>query len=348
MGLTIRDIARIAGVSRSTVSLALNDSPRINPDTKKRVLEIVDKLDYHPNAMARALVEKRSRVFALVVPKIDGVFRDYYFAETVSGITDAIYDEGYSLMLQVASEAFIERNVHERLFKERRIDGMLIVGSLTTDIWIEQLREKGHPICLVNSLWDGVSSVVADNRAGAESVVDHLVSLGHRDIGYIKGLDITTVGIQRDEGFKAALAKHGLKYDEEMVAYGNFSETSGFEAMGEILKRKRRPSAIFAMNDRMAIGAMRAIRESGMSVPEDIAIVGADDIELAHYVTPTLTTIRQPMDEIGRLAVDKLLSALGRDPREDLPTGIKPFNHTLDTTLIVRESCGAGTKAANV
>jgi DNA-binding LacI/PurR family transcriptional regulator len=340
MGLTIRDIARIANVSRSTVSLALNDSPRINPETKKRVLEIVQRLDYHPNAMARALVEKRSRVLALLVPQIDHVFSDSYFSETVSGITDVIYGRGYSLTLEVTTQRFIDDAVYERLFQERRIDGMLIVGSLTTDEWISRLRDRGRPICLVNSVWEGVSSLVADNRAGAERVVDHLVGLGHREIGYIKGLDITTVGQQRDEGFRAALERHGPKYDEDLVAYGNFSEQSGHEAMKELLGRSRRPTAVFTTNDMMALGSVRAIRDHGLRVPEDVAIVGGDDIPLAHYVTPALTTIRQPMDEIGSLAVGTLISRLEVDDGKT-PEPLAPFHRVVDTDLVVRESCGA-------
>lgn len=338
--LTIRDIARIANVSRSTVSLALNDSPRINADTKRRVLQIVEEMDYHPNAMARALVGGRTRVLSLLVPQIDHVFSDSYFSETVSGITDVIYGLGYSLMLEVATKSFIENEVYDRLFKERRVDGMLIVGSLTTDAWISEMRDKRRPICLVNSIWDGVSSVVADNRAGAERAVDHIVNLGHRVIGYIKGLDITTVGQQRDEGFRAGLARHGIAYDERNVAYGNFSEESGHEAMGKILAASPRPTAVFTTNDRMAIGAMRRIREAGLRVPEDVALVGGDDIPLAHYITPALTTIRQPMDVIGSQAVEILLEILGADDEEQGQVE-GTIQRVLDTELVVRESSGA-------
>lgn len=339
MAMTIRDIARIANVSRSTVSLALNDSPRINADTKRRVLEIVEQLDYHPNAMARALVGGRTNVIALVVPQINHVFSDSYFSETVSGITDVIYNLGHSLMLEVATETFIQQSIYDRLFKERRIDGMMIVGSLTTDQWIAELRDKGRPICLINSLWEGVNSVVADNRAGVMRAIDHLVGLGHRAIAYIKGLDITTVGLQRDEGFRCGLARHGIPYDEALVAYGNFSEKSGYEAMRTLLARRRKFGAVFATNDMMAIGAMRAIREVGLSVPRDIAVVGGDDIPLAHYIQPALTTIRQPMDVIGSMAVELLLDHIAAETDEgEVPA---PFHRVIDTELVIRESCGA-------
>jgi LacI family transcriptional regulator len=340
MALTIRDIARIANVSRSTVSLALNNSPRINAETKRRVLEIVEELDYHPNAMARALVENCTRVLAVLVPQIDHVFSDSYFSQTLSGITDIIYRRGYSLMLEVATETFIRKSVHERLFQERRVDGMMIVGSLSTDAWIERLRDKGRPIALINSTWEGVNSVSADNRTGAGRVVDHLVGLGHRQIGHIKGLDITTVGQQRDEGFRVGLERHGVTCDESMVAYGNFSEESGYEAMRDLLGRSGRPTAVFTTNDMMAIGGMQAIREKGLRCPEDIAVVGGDDVPLARYITPGLTTIRQPMDEIGSKAVEALIDHLTSD-QDGEPKNPPAFQQVVDTDLIVRESCGA-------
>jgi DNA-binding LacI/PurR family transcriptional regulator len=338
--LTIRDIARIANVSRSTVSLALNDSPRINPETKRRVLQIVEEMDYHPNAMARALVGGRTRVLSLLVPQIDHVFSDFYFSETVSGVTDVVANLGYSLMLEVATESFISNGVVDRLFKERRIDGMLVVGTLTTDDWLDILREKKRPVCLINSEREGFSSVVADNRAGAGRVVDHLVELGHREIGYIKGLDITTAGLHRDEGFQAALERHGIAYDEALVAYGNFSEESGYEAMRKLLERPRCPRAIFTTNDSMAIGALHAIQEKGLSVPADISLVGGDDIRLARYISPRLSTIRQSMDLIGSLATEILFGRLGIESEDGSSPSDEPVQRVIDTELVVRESCG--------
>ncbi len=335
MALTIRDIARIAKVSRSTVSLALNNSPRINKETKRRVLQIVQELDYHPNAMARALVGKRTQVLSLLVPPIEQVFSDSYFSETVAGVADAAHRAGQGLALDVASDNFVETHGHERLFQERRVDGMLIVGALTTDTWLDGLRERGRPVCLIGTLWEGIASVVADNRGGTERLMDHLVNLGHREIGCIKGLDITTSGQQRDAGFRAALARHDLPHDEALIAYGNFSEESGHEAMRDLLSRARRPRAVYAMNDMMAIGAMRAVREAGLRVPDDIAIAGSDDTALARYVTPALTTVRRPTTEIGSLAVEILLECIGAG------NAAPPTHRVVPTELVVRESCGA-------
>ncbi|MFH0794623.1 MAG: LacI family DNA-binding transcriptional regulator [bacterium] len=331
--LTIRDIARLAEVSRSTVSLAINDSPRINAKTKHHVLEIIKKVGYHPNVMARALVEKKSRVISILVPQIDHVFSDFYFSETVSGVLDVGYKQNYRVMLEVATQDFIAKRVYLKLFQEQRIDGMLLVGTLTTDSYIHDLRSAGYPIVLVNSEMEGVSSVVADNVKGTRDAVKYLCQKGHRKFGYIKGLDITTTGLQRDEGFQKAVRELNVEFRQEWIGYGNFSERSGYEAMCAILKSKRHPTAVFATNDMMAIGAIKACHELGLNVPGDIAIIGGDDVLLASYFKPTITTIKQSMYDLGSLATTMLLQIIDHKITP-------PARRVIQTELIVRESCG--------
>ncbi len=338
--LTIRDIARLSGVSRSTVSLVLNHSPRISDVTKRRVWDVIEREGYEPNAMARGLARRRSDMVAVVVPVTGShVLSDFYFSEAISGIGDALAARGLHLVIEVATPEWVRTMAGLRLFRERQIDGMLVVGTLTSDTFVEKLVKSGHPVALVNSVLPGAAGVVAENVSGAKAMVRHLVSLGHERIGYIGGLDSTTVGLERTAGYRAAMAEAGLPVRDGYVVYGNFSEESGAEAMRQMLALRPRPTAVFAANDMMALGALRVARESGLDVPRDIALAGADDIALSSYVTPPLTTIRQPMYDIGRQATDTLLSLLAGDEGEPAVTRI-------ETQIVVRESCGARLAAA--
>ncbi len=333
MNLTIRDIARMAGVSRSTVSLALNDSPRISKATKEKVMAIVQKVGYHPNVMARGLVEKQSRVIFVIIPEVFHVFSDYYFSETVSGILDVVTQNGYYLMIEVATSKFKVEKTYYKLFREKRMDGVLFVGNLTNDSYIVDLQNMGCPICLVNSSIPGVSTVIADNVKGAFQATEHLIKLGHRRIGFIKGLDFVTTATDRQIGFKMAMDKYSLPIDRNHIAFGNFHEESGFEAVNKIFNHSEPPTAIFSTNDMMAVGAINALKQKGIKVPEEVAVVGGDDIKLVSYFTPKLTTIRQPMFKIGQLATEALLKIISGESMDVL-------EQIVPTKFIIRESCG--------
>lgn len=346
--LTIRDIARMAGVSRSTVSLVINSDHRISSDTRQRVQEVIRRAGYEPNAMARGLARRRADMVAVVVPRTaDHVFSDYYFSEAMSGIGDALAARGYRMLIEHATEQFIRDEHHHKLFREAQIDGMLLVGTLTTDDYILDIASR-HRVLLVNSHLPGVASVIADNYGGARGLVAHLVELGHRCIARIGGLDTTNVGFDRGRGFRDGMTAAGLDLADEWQVWGNFSEDSGYECGRRLLTASRRPTAIFAANDMMAIGCLRAAEEIGLRVPEDLTVVGADDVRLASYVRPRLTTIRQPMYEIGRMATECLLQLPAR-PAPPEAGGVEgrpqtgPFQvplHVTPTRLVIRESSG--------
>lgn len=347
--LTIRDIARMAGVSRSTVSLVINNDSRISSDTRQRVQEVIRRAGYEPNAMARGLARRRADMVAVVVPRTaDHVFSDYYFSEAMSGIGDALAARGYRMLIEHATEQFIRDENHHKLFREGQIDGMLLVGTLTTDDYIREIASR-HRVLLVNSHMPGVPSVIADNYEGARSMITHLVELGHRDIAQIGGLDNTNVGFDRGRGLRDRLNEAGIEAVEAWQVWGNFSEDSGYDCGRRILTGARRPTAIFAANDMMAIGCLRAAEELGLRVPEDLTVVGADDVRLASYVRPRLTTIRQPMYEIGRLATECLLQLPPRPvPAAEPVSGadrmstaafVRPL-HVTPTRLVIRESSG--------
>jgi LacI family transcriptional regulator len=333
---TIRDIARLADVSRSTVSLAINDSPKINPETKAKVLKVIEEVGYRPNQAARNLVSRESGTILVVAPQIDHVFSDWYFSEGLSGILDATTRLGRHLMVQLATEDFKKSSRALKLWREHIVDGILAIGALRSDEYIQEIAAAGCPVVLVNSMADGVSSVTAANQAGAIRVIQHLHSLGHRRIGHIRGSQDVTYASERLAGYLKAVTDLGLDPDPSLIVQGWFGQRSGAEAMTRLMGLSPRPTAIFAANDLMAIGAIEAANSMGLRVPGDVAIVGADDVQLARYVRPTLTTIRQSMYTLGEAAVEHLVAHI---------EGRKVYtpNVQVGMRLVIRESCGART-----
>lgn len=332
---TIRDIAKMAKVSRSTVSLALNDSPRMNDGTKKKILKLIERVGYRPNQAARNLVSKESGTILAILPEIGHVFSDYYFSESVSGIFEVATGRGYHLMMEMATEAFRAENRALKLFNQHTVDGVLCVGARTDDHYITELAAAGCPVVLVNSALPDVCQVVGANEPAAFRAVRHLHSLGHTRIAHIAAPTYYTMMADRRAGYLHAVQKLKLDASEDLVAEGHFGQRSGGEAMRKLLKRSQRPTAVYAANDLMAIGAMNVILEAGLRIPEDIAIVGSGGIQLGMYVKPNLTTIQQSMYAIGQSACELLFDKLENrkiyKPR--LEIGMR---------LVVRESCGAG------
>ena len=332
---TIRDIARLAGVSRSTVSLALNDSPKINKLTKAKVLEVIAGVGYRPNATARNLVRRNSNTILVVLPPINHVFADSYFSESLSGILDDAAPRHFHLMVELATDEFKQANDALKLYRQGTIDGCLCVGGMTTDVYIEELHAAGCPVVLVNSALGDVPNVVANNLQAAFRAVKHLHSLGHRRIAHIQGSDLVTSALDRTAGYRKAVEELGLDADPKLTAQGYFGKRSGQAAMKKLLDVEPRPTAVFTTNDMMAIGAIGAIREAGLRVPEDVAVFGGDDVQLGQYVEPRLSTIGQSMYSIGQAAADHLFAHL---------EGRRIYNPTVTVglRLIIRESCGSG------
>lgn len=330
---TIRDIARMAGVSRSTVSLAINDSEKINAKTKKEVLELIDRVGYRPNQTARNLVRRSSANICAIIPQLQHVIADQYFAESLSGILDTVTSRGYHLVIEVATEAFKSEKRALKLFRQGSVDAFLCIGALTTDTYLQQLVETGCPVVLVNSCLAGVPDVIAANRQAVSRAVRHLNSLGHKRIAHIRGSEYVTTSVHRTEGFIDAIRSLGLEESPDLTAYGYFDQDSGYQATRWLLSRPDPPTAIFTTNDMMAIGALEAVAERGLRVPHDVAIFGGDDILLARYVLPRLSTMRQNMYLIAGVACEALLAQLSGNTFERPPD--------VDLKLIIRDSCGA-------
>lgn len=335
---TLKDIAEKVGVSVMTVSKVLNsvDSPiKVGQETKDEILRVARELNYRPNVFARYLKIKRSDIIGVIVPDI----ADPYFGEMVSGTEQVLNEHGYFFLLSTISNSLEKEKSYLEKLRLSQAHGIMITGSMpqVADREIAQLVEDGIPVVLIGREFDNpqVPYVTVDNELGGFLAVEYLIKLGHRRIGFIIGPDYSGDAQQRLVGYKKALAEYGLQYDEDLVIKGGNNEESGYQSMEALLDRKRSFSAVCTFNDRTALGAMRAIRDHGMRVPEDISIVGFDDIPTARCSEPPLTTIRQPVRELGRQGALLLIKRLKRGKGSEEPCD----RVILPLELMVRESC---------
>jgi DNA-binding LacI/PurR family transcriptional regulator len=335
---TQRQIAEEAGVSRTTVSLVLNDVPgvRVSPGTRQRILEVARRLNYYPDAAARTLASGRTHTIGFVLCQSpDRIFADAFLPEVLRGVGDAVHESGFRVLIHsvedvTAPEAYIG------LVREKHTDGVILSGPRSDDQQLPHLKAEGFPVVLLGQLpGSDIPFVDVDNVGAARQTVGHLVRLGHRRIGMITNASLTyTAARDRLAGYRQVLEEAGIPFDEELVRCGDFREESGRLAMKQLLDLSEPPTAVFVASDLVAFGALVAIKEQGLRVPEDIALVGFDDVRLAHYVNPPLTTVRLPAYELGYGAatlLTKLVAGEQVEEREIL----------LQTTLVVRQSCGA-------
>lgn len=332
MPITLEQLAQVAGVSVSTVSRALNKSDHaVNQDTRQRILTLAKQMGYRPNIMARSLKTDRTHTIGIITDNIVSPFSPLI----MRGIQDHLQEYDYfSVVINGDWNPEVEtRAIHDLI--SRSIDGIIFVES-----WLREanptLDLANKPYVFVHRLFGGVyrNSVGVDERNGARQAVEHLVALGHRRIAYISGPRGWYASEQRLLAYRETLAKHNLPFDPELVLEGDWEVQSAYPAAKRLLERRERPTALFAANDLMALGAIYAIQEAGLRVPEDIAVVGYDDREIASIARPTLTTVRMPCYEMGQASAKLLLGLLERQGESAEP--IK-----LQGQLIVRESSGA-------
>lgn len=327
--VTIDEVARRAGVSISTVSRVLNGLDRVHPQTRQRVLELVHELRYQPSALARGLAIQQTQTLGFVIPTLS----DPFYFEIVRGVEEAAASQRHNLLV-VSQLSHRDDRRYLQLFDQRRVDSMVLVGITIPPEELARLVAQGFPVAfLQQDVGDGVYTFLVDNYGGARALAEHLLRRGYRRIAYITGSDYTSDNAERLRGLKDALAAHGLSLPESYVTQGDYYRESGYRAMVQLLEKSPSPEAVFAANDQMAIDAMLALRDRGLRVPEDIAVVGFDDIPLAGYVTPPLTTVRQPAYELGYRAACAVLGAL-HEP-------VAPARVVLPTQLVIRQSCGS-------
>jgi LacI family transcriptional regulator len=332
--LTLEQIADLAGVSRSTVSRVINDHPSVKPEVRERVQEVIAETGYHPDPAARSLASRRSGIIGLVVPRaVHSLFTDPYYPRLMQGIAQACNVNDYTLSLFLFHTEDDERKLHPRVLRNQLVDGVIVTGSQINDPLIPKLLGNQVPFVMVgrpNDSLDDVSFVDADNVVGAYTATGHLIRSGRERIATITGPLTTTVGLDRRQGYLDALNDRGRSIDEALIVEGDFTVAGGYTATQRLISHQ--PDAIFVASDTMSFGALRALRDGALSVPDDVAVVGFDDLPTASLSDPPLTTIRQPIRRVGAQVVETLIDILTNGPEP-------PRRIVLSTELVIRSSC---------
>ncbi len=328
--LTIRDVARQAGVSHQTVSRVINGDPLVTPETRAKVEAAIAVLGYQPNAIARSLAAGRTHMLACLAPNLT----DYTFARIIEGAETECRQHGFLLISSSAADETAFATLINELVPSRRIEGLMVINP-----YIDQRTQ--HLPATISTVFIGghprpghdVAAITLDDYGAARSAVEHLIGLGHRRIAMITGPVVEDCTQDRITGYHASLQEAKLKIDSALVVEGDWSASSAHKATLELMKIKRPPTAIFAQNDRMALGALRAARDLGLQVPEQLSVIGLDDMPLASYFDPPLTTMRQDMFAIGRTAAQLLIQAIEQPQAQQLQL-------RQPAELIIRQSTG--------
>lgn len=336
--ITIYDVAQKAGVGIGTVSRAMNNCSNIQAETKSRVLQVARELNYQPHAVAQSLARRFTNTIAVIVP----FFTNYFFVELLRAIQKILAIYEYDLILYSVDDIERSHIFLDRTIRERRVDGVLYISLPFENKYVERVKLSTLPLILVDTFHESLDSIFIENEAGAFLATEHLIRLGHQKIALITGNLRSLRALERLLGYKKALQANKININknwviscDDFLSEDGFNENAGYSAMKKILQQKNElPTAIFISSDIQAIGAIRAIREAGLSIPNDIAIVGFDDIQLAKFLG--LTTIHQPISELGRLAVERLRERIiQKDTQKTI------YHKKLKTELIIRRTCGS-------
>jgi len=335
---TSLDVAKMAGVSRTTVSFVLNRVPgvSISEPTRQRVLGAAKQLNYHPDAAGRKLVSGKSYTLGLVLRQSpEQVFADAFLLRVMLGVEQAAAREGFHVLLKPVEPG--DSNGYTRLIKENLVDGILLSGPRQDDTEIVELHRQGIPVTLIGQLPESNIPFVDINAvAGAATAIRHLIEAGHQHIAMITNASLNyTSAQQRRSGYYQALREAGLQVEDDYLRQGDYTPASGFTAMLELLKLSPRPTAVFVASDVVAMGALQAIKRLGLRIPDDVAVVGFDDVPLAEYYDPPLTTIRLPAYGLGWAAGERLVRMIQGE-------GLGQAGLLLESELIVRQSSTGG------
>jgi LacI family transcriptional regulator len=335
---TIKDIAKAANVSVATVSAVINGKPstiRIGEETRKRVLQVCREANYAPNVHARRLASNRAEAIVFLTPPPDRARELHLFGSMLTGIQEETARHRYWLVLEMTTTEFLAEQRYMKWVQNRSVDGVLVWALDDKHPVVSDLARTGMPLVFIGSEPAGGQTlyVKSDEKGGAATAVRHLCSMGYQLIAHIAAPLTTSIGRERYDGYREAMAGSFGELPANYLKMGDFTEISGYGCMQELLQLTPRPEAVFAGNDRMAYGAMRAIEDVGWRVPDDIALVGADDTELAQLVRPSLTTVRLPMHEMGTLAARKLFNRIEGAPEQAI-------GDVVPVELVLRESSG--------
>src|SRR5215207_6395288 len=326
---TIREVAESAGVSYATVSHVINNTRLVSPETRERVVTAMDALHYRPNALARSLRQGKTNTIGLVLPDSANPF----FAEISRSIEDEAFKKGYSVFL-CNTELDTQRELfYVDVLSKKQVDGIIFIAAGDQTDSVDFLLRRSMPLVMIDRNVPKVEAdaVFTDNQLGGFLATQHLLELGHIRIACIAGPSSITPSAERIIGYRKALEQAGISYDENLLVRGDYHAQSGMEITHSLLKMTPRPTAIFALNDLMAIGALRAATEAGYSIPKDVAVVGYDDLDISRFTNPPLTTIAHPKKEIGTQAVHLLVDRMSHKSRP-------PSHLVLPPELIIRRS----------
>jgi len=326
---TSQDVAKKAKVSIATVSRVLNNSPRVSPNVRRRVLQVVKKLDYQPNRTAQRLRAKQSRVIGIMISDIQNPF----FTSVVRGIEDIAYQQGYSVVLCNSDEDPQKEGLYINVMRAESVAGVIIASTSESASQVGDLLKHNIPVVAIDREIKSrqIDSVLVSNEEGSFDAVSHLVGRGHRAIGFI-GLPLTyTPGKERYQGYRRALQQHQLPVTKAYLRFSNAKQQGGYTSAMDLLKKQPGITALFVANNLMTLGALDAIRERGLKIPEDISIISFDDMAWAKLLQPPLSAVAQPTYELGKRAAELLLERLHQRDR--------PFVHErLKTTVVIRGS----------
>jgi DNA-binding LacI/PurR family transcriptional regulator len=328
---TLKEVADRAGVSTATVSRVLNGYPYIKDNTRKRVLKAIKDLEYRPSRVARRLRKRGAQILGLVIADISNP----YYSAVIQSIENIAYANKYSMLLCNSSEEPERERMYLDVLLEEQVAGVIIspVDELSTSC--KAFIDQGIPIVAIDRRFRNLdfNSVLVDNVMGAFDATNHLIQLGHQRIGLIAGPSHLTTGRERQEGYEKAIVEKDLDLDKNLIRNGDFKQKSGYTITLELLQMRDAPTAIFVSNNLMTLGALNAIHDLGLRIPQDVAIVGFDDLSWAPSLNPPLTAVAQPTHELGKWAANLLLQGVAGNSKEPVEIILKP-------SLIVRESCG--------
>ncbi|MCM3267493.1 catabolite control protein A [Paenibacillus elgii] len=315
MTVTIYDVAREAGVSMATVSRVVNNNPNVKPQTRKKVFEAIERLGYRPNAVARGLASKKTTTVGVVIPDISNSI----FSEVARGIEDIANMYHYNIILSNADKKKEKEIRVINTLLEKQVDGLLFMGGAITEEHIQAFKTSSVPVvlCATADEQRTIPSVDIDHEKAAFDAVNVLLENGHRDIAMISGtLQDPANGYARYQGYKKALEAANIPLREDLVRIGNYRYESGLEVTKYFLELDNRPTAIFAATDEMAIGAIHTLQDNGLKVPEDMSVISVDNIRMASMVRPLLTTVAQPMYDIGAVAMRLLTKLMNKETKD--------------------------------
>ncbi|KZN95339.1 LacI family transcriptional regulator [Aeribacillus pallidus] len=325
----ISDVAKMANVSTATVSRVLSNSGNVKKETAEKVLEAIKKLNYQPNLLARQLRRLETKTVLVVVPDITNTF----FSKILRGIEQVAIENDYEVLLGDTGNSLEREKGYLDILRQKKADGMILLTARLESHLLEEISHE-FPVVLACEYLEGsdIPTVSIDNISSARKATEYLISLGHKRIGFLSGPMDVILSRDRLKGFKQGMMQHDIAIEPNLIQEGDFSFESGFNLMTKLLALTEPPTAVFASSDEMAIGAIKAIKAKGLKVPDDISIVGFDDIKFASIFEPALTTVSQPMFEIGQKAMELLIKLIQKDKLEK-------SQYILEDRLVIRETC---------